>query len=280
MKRLISVFFLILILASCNEDELTNSIIKDDTTPMSEVDKWVNANFTSPYNIEVKYKWDDKETDLDKNLTPPQEDKVTPFLDVLKSLWIDTYVQEAGADFFKTLSPKQVLLIGSSNMNSDGSSTEGTAEGGRKIILYNVNSFDVSDTAEVKQMIHVVHHEFAHIMHQTKNFTTEFNEITPEGYTVAWTNYDLETARSLGFITRYARQSTNEDFVEMIATILTHSHEEWEAILAAVEDPVALEALRKKEAIVADYFRMSWGIDIYSFQELVSSEIDRLLSNL
>ncbi len=264
---------------SCSEDDLKDSIIKDPVKVSSEVDDWISEKMTSPFNIEVIYKWDDEETDLAKNLVPPFQDTVIPFLNVLKTLWIDTYVEQAGEDFVKELSPKQILLVGSKNFNADGTITEGTAEGGRKIVLYGLNHFDPHGEESIKHMIHVVHHEFAHIMHQTKDFGIEYGKITPEGYTSTWFNTPTKKAREAGFITAYSQKSTHEDFVDMIATFLTNTNEEWEAILAEIENPKGVEAIRKKEAIIADYFMQSWGINFYDFQNLVSSEITRLVES-
>lgn len=279
MKKIIIYTAFIVSLLACRDGALTgDSIIIDDTTPQTEVDKWISSNVTNPYNIEVVYRWTDGETDLEKNLAPPEEDKVVGFMEVLKTLWIDTYVEQAGADFLKELSPKQILLIGSQNFNSDGSVTEGTAEGGRKIILYDVNGFDSHDASEVRSMIHVVHHEFAHIMHQTKDYSTDYDEITPEGYTTTWYNVEDSIAKQSGFITPYAMLNTDEDFVEMVATFITNSNAEWEAILSGISNPEGVASLRKKEAIVADYFMTSWGIDIYDFQKLVSDEINRIVN--
>ena len=264
---------------SCSEDSLRDSIIDDPVVTPSEVDNWISEHMTSSYNIEVVYKWNDGITDLSKNLVPPEEDKVVSFLNVLKVLWIDAYVKEASGDFFKSLSPKQILLIGSQNYNSDGTVTEGTAEGGRKIVLYGVNHFDSHSEDTVRHMIHVVHHEFAHIMHQTKDYGVEYKKITPAGYTSTWFNIETEDARNAGFISAYAQMNADEDFVEMIATFLTHSNDEWEAILAEIENPEGVKALRSKEVIVADYFMQSWGINLYDFQDLISGEIEQLVNS-
>lgn len=264
---------------SCSEEELSDSIIKDPTVTLSETDVWIAGNFTSRFNIEVVYKWDDKESDLSKNLVPPKEEMVVPFLSVLKTLWMDAYTQEAGADFIKLLAPKQIFLVGSYNFNSDGTITEGTAEGGRKITLYGVNDFNSQNKMQVTQMIHVVHHEFAHIMHQTTDYGIEFGKITPSGYTSTWYNIPEHIANNSGFITPYAQMNTDEDFVEMISNFLINSHEEWEAILAGIEDPKGVESIRKKEAIMANYFAEKWDIDVYHFQKLVSDEIAKLIES-
>ncbi len=277
MKR-ISILLYVFLAFSCSEDSLRDTIIKDPVISLSEIDEWIIDNLTSPYNIEVVYKWDDEETDVSKNLVPPTEDKVINFLNVLKTLWIDTYVKQVGDNFIKELSPKQILLIGSKSFNTDGTITGGTAEGGRKIVLYDINNFDSSSEDKVKTMIHVVHHEFAHIMHQIKDFGVEFGKVTPSGYTATWHNNTLKDARNAGFITNYAQMNTSEDFVEMISIFLTNTNEQWEAILAGVENPEGVKALREKEAIVADYLMQNYEINIYEFQKLTSSEIARIIN--
>lgn len=280
MKRYYILTLLIALLSySCSEENLDGSIIKDPTIVPSEIDNWISGNFTSKFNIEIVYKWDDEESDITKNLVPPREDAVMPFLSVLKTLWIDTYTQEADENFIKLLAPKQMFLVGSQSYNGDGTITEGTAEGGRKIILYGVNDFDSHSKRAITHMIHVVHHEFAHIMHQTVDYGVEFGKITPSGYTSTWNTIPENIARNSGFITPYAQMNTDEDFVEMISNFLINSHEEWEAILAGIKDPKGVELIRKKEAIMADYLLDKWDIDIYHFQKLVSDEIAKLVES-
>jgi substrate import-associated zinc metallohydrolase lipoprotein len=279
MKRVLLLVFAGIIFSSCTKENIGDTIIKDSIVQPTEIDNWISDNMNVPFNIEVIYKWNDEESDLSKNLVPPQEDSVLTFLNVVKTLWIDTYVDQAGEDFIKFLAPKQLLLIGSLNWNTNGTVTEGTAEGGRKIVLYGVNRFEAKNKDHIKHMIHVIHHEFAHIMHQTKDYGVEFGKITPSGYTSTWFNISTEEARNNGFITSYAQMNTNEDFVEMISNFLINSHDEWEAILAGIEDPEGVAAIREKEALIAEYFTRSWGIDIYEFQELVSSEIEKLVNS-
>lgn len=271
------IFSLLLLGSSCATDEVSSkSIIIDETATTNEVDTWIDENMTKPYNIEVIYKWDDEETDLSKNLVPPEQAKVIPFLKVLQELWLKQYQGIAGADFIKRLTPKQILLVGSPNINNDGTVTEGTAEGGRKIILYSVNHFDATNKAQVKEMIHVVHHEFTHIMHQTEEFDVEFNTITPGGYTSTWYNVTLQEARNKGFVTSYAQSNTNEDFSEMVSNFVISTPAEWQAIINSVQNQTAKNAIKKKELMVADYFLKVWNIDIYEFQIQLSNRIVEL----
>ena len=277
IKPVLASAVMLLNLACASDDEISSeSLIKDPETSANQTDTWISEQMTQPYNIEVVYKWDDEETDISKNLVPPEQEKVIPFLQVLKDLWIDQYEDIAGAPFIKSLAPKQILLIGSPNINNDGTVTEGTAEGGRKIVLYSVNFFDGFDKEAVKRMIHIVHHEFAHIMHQTEAFDPSFNTITAEGYTATWYNVSEQEALNKGFITPYAQLNPNEDFVEMASNFMTSTPDEWEALIASVQNAEAREKLRTKERMVADYFLQVWNIDLYEFQVQLSESIEAL----
>ena len=130
-------------LGSCSEDVDFGPSIYDTSTPyLSDVDKWIRENYIGPHNIEVIYKWSDIEAETDKNLTPPRADTVVPFLRVVKKAWLDTYITLCGKDVMNPIFPKQLLLLGSNAYNTDGTVTQGTAEGGKKIVLYNLDEFD------------------------------------------------------------------------------------------------------------------------------------------
>ena len=47
-----------------------------DTTPQTELDRWLFENITAPYNMEVKYRWDRSEVDLTYTLVPVKEEVV------------------------------------------------------------------------------------------------------------------------------------------------------------------------------------------------------------
>ena len=148
----------------------------------------------------------------------------------------------------------------------------GEAESGRKVTLFVINDFMKTDVPAVKQMLHTIHHEFAHILHQSKLYPRNFKQITPSGYTATWYNTEDEEAWNLGFITPYARASTDEDFVEMISTMLVEGHDGYEAKLGkASTNGKAL--LRQKEAIVVAYFKETWNIDFYQLQETTTAAI-------
>jgi substrate import-associated zinc metallohydrolase lipoprotein len=254
----------------------TDYVSNDGNHPPTELDKWLLDNFTYPFNIEVKYRWDASEGDIYRTLVPPKVSQIQPVMEVVKDVWIDPYGEVAGGTFIKTFCPKQFLLIGSARYNLDGTFTLGTAEGGRKVVLYVVNEFVPSDRSALKSMMHIVHHEFGHILNQKVPYPSAFREVTPGAYTSDWRFSSLAQARARGFITSYAMSSPDEDFVEMVATMLIEGKEGYEALLECETNEVSLQILRKKEQLVIQYYKEAFDIDFYSLQTSVQEAIDQI----
>ncbi|HYG19671.1 MAG TPA: putative zinc-binding metallopeptidase [Ohtaekwangia sp.] len=254
----------------------TDYVTNDEQHPRTALDTWLLDNFTYPYNIEVKYKWDASEGDMFRTLVPPKVSQVEPLMDVVKKAWIDPYADLAGGAFIKTYCPKQFLLIGSARYNLDGTFTLGTAEGGRKVVLYVVNQFVPQDRSALKTMMHIVHHEFGHILNQKVSYPSAFREITPGAYTSDWRFRSVAEARASGFITNYAMASPDEDFVEMVATMLMEGKDGYESILTCDAGPAARQILQRKEALVIQYFRESFNIDFHALQAKVQEAIDAI----
>lgn len=264
---------------ACSEDDLGRSIIDIPKEPSTEIDIWINENMTKPHNIEVLYKWIDAETDLGKNLVPPSESVVIPFLEVMKDVWVDVYVDVAGLDYFNRLAPKQLLLIGSASYNQGGTITQGTAEAGRKIVLYEVNDFDKKDKEKLRRFFHVIHHEFAHITHQTKMYDlSTFGQITPSGYMSDWTNSSDKEALDAGFLTPYSRLNPDEDFVEIVATLLTLEYDEFVDLINRANPSGQMKILTKVNFVVA-YFQNEWNIDMWTFQEKMAEAIENVVNS-
>jgi substrate import-associated zinc metallohydrolase lipoprotein len=282
-KNIIAIMIILALTgAACNDPYNENDtsdpdyVTNDETREPTELDNWLTNNFTTPYNIQVKYRWDNSELDPYKNLTPPAVTKVQGVMDVVKKVWIETYNQVAATNFIKEYCPKQFVLVGSANYNYDGSTTIGTAEGGRKVVLFVVNDFDPHNNAGVKQLIHTVQHEFGHILNQNISYQPEFKEVTAGNYTANWSSVSLSEARARGFITSYAMASTDEDFVEMIATMLVEGKDGYERILACETNASSRQLLKKKEQYVVEYFRAKYNIDFYALQTKVQEAINAI----
>jgi substrate import-associated zinc metallohydrolase lipoprotein len=260
-----------------------------DTWAKTSLDKWLYDTLTVPFNIATKYKWDQFELDVNKNIVPPKEEKVIPVMRSVKRVWMEPYILQAGELFFKKYSPKLFVLAGSANWNMDGSITLGTAEGGRKIVLYLLNDFKnktiagyvPADSVVPKQMFHVIHHEFAHILDQNIRRPVAFDEVTKGFYTADWINTDDYSARQDGFVTAYALSSPGEDFAEMVSIMLIEGKSGFDYIVnsitgTSVRGTTAAEAkakLRQKESIVVNYYKQAWNIDFYTLQLRVRNAI-------
>ena len=277
-----------IVLGACSEDKLdSHSIFNTESPERDAFDTWLLLNYVVPYNIQFNYKYIDKESDNTYNLIPAEYDKCVAMAKLTKYLWIDSYNELLGEAFIKTYCPRMIQLIGSKAYNSQGSVVLGTAEGGLKITLYNVNELnanspdiDFLNTWFFKTM----HHEFAHILHQTKNYSTDFNLISTDYQGPSWLNLESdEVANTMGFITRYASFSPDEDFVEIISNYITHDAGYWENVLNN-GGALGRIKLEKKFDIVRKYLKDSWSINIDKLRDIVQrrsgslSEVD--LENL
>ncbi|MBT1711879.1 putative zinc-binding metallopeptidase [Fulvivirgaceae bacterium PWU5] len=276
-KFILPMIVALLTAVSCNDpynDQLREpELVDGDPSDKTALDHWLFDTFTGPYNIEVKYKWDASESDIYKTLVPPRENKVQEVMDVVDQVWIEPFVDIAGANFIKKLCPKQFVLVGSARYNFDGTITLGTAEGGRKVVLYVINDFVKTDAFEVKQMMHTIEHEFTHILNQNVSFQPEFKVVTPGAYTAAWNTVPLADARAAGFITSYAMASPDEDFAEMTSMMLIEGRDAYENILSCETTAASYEALRRKEKLVVEYFQKAFKIDFYELQTKVQAAI-------
>lgn len=260
---------------SCSEDELDSKSIFDTSIPQrNELDTWVLENYTKPYNIDFKYKYEDNESDMDYNVTPAEYGSSVALAKLVKFLWVDAYEELAGPDFIRTYCPKVMCLVGSPEYEkSGGSMVLGTAEGGLKITLFNVNALDPKNpniNVLNEWYFKTMHHEFAHILHQKKNYPTDFNLLSAGKYQGAgWINLEADAdAFKLGFVSRYASSEVQEDFVEILAVYVTYSTIAWNNILKTA-GKTGSEIILQKLEMVTDYLSDSWDIDINELRRIV-----------
>ena len=259
------------ILTSCSEDSLSDTSIFDTESPeRNELDNWLLTEYVNPYNIDFKYRFEDKESDHQYNLLPADYDKSIALAKLVKFLWLESYEELMNDEgmFIKTYCPKIITLIGSKAYNPDSHSVVlGTAEGGLKVVLYNVNELD-TDNPDVEVLnewyFKTMHHEFAHILHQTKDYPVEYNEITMGKYTgPSWINLSEKEAQ--------------EDFVEIIANYVTHDAQWWKERMDMAGE--GKEALQQKLEIVKEYLITSWDISLDELRTTVqrrSAEVSSL----
>lgn len=141
---------------------------------------------------------------------------------------------------------------------------------------------------------HTMHHEFCHILTQKKNYSTEFQTISSANYqTSNWINVDDAKAPAMGFVSGYASKEYNEDFAEIYSTYVTHTQAAWDKIVSsgvavkldenndtiftfdkngnkqAQYDTSGRDAIIAKLALVKEYFKNDWGIDLDKLREIV-----------
>ncbi len=300
-KALILLFAAALSITSCDKDDALGNVdnipgLGGDTWVKTTIDQWLLDTLTTPYNISVKYKWDfgELQDDFNKNLVPPKEEKVIPIMSAIRRAWINPYIVEAGLPFFKNISPKFFILVGSPAY-VNGAIKLGTAEGGRKVTLYDVNNFrtkgmagyTLNDTVNVKQVFATIHHEFAHILDQNIKVPVEFSQSSASSYTSDWLNVSNEDARNDGFISPYGNSKKEEDWAEMVSLMIVNGRAWFDNYVNGINytgttpnGTTASEAkarLRQKEAVVVSYFKQTWNIDFYSLQARSRAAITALL---
>jgi substrate import-associated zinc metallohydrolase lipoprotein len=255
--------------SSCSEEKLGDSIFDDSERTRNEFDQWLLSNYTYPYNIDFKYRMEDIESDLTYTLAPADIDQSVRLAKLVKYLWLEAYDEVAGIDFTRTYIPKVIHLIGSPAYNSNNSIILGTAEGGLKVTLYNVNSLTVNPAYLNYWYFKTMHHEFTHILNQTKKYDPEFDRISDADYIGGdWVNVSDNTAYRAGFASPYSMDSPGEDFAELFSIFVTSTQAGWDAILSQAGTAGA-QIINQKFDIVVKYLRDVWKIDLYELRDIV-----------
>ncbi len=285
----IKLFLLIslsIVVGACAKDDKPDEgkTVITKTVDNSDFGKYLNKNFTEPYNISYLYRWEDIESDMNYALVPANYENSVKMANLVKYLCLDAYDAVAPNDFLKKYFPKMIMLVGSWAYRNNGTIVLGTAEGGLKITLYGMNELDTdfSDSNTLPKLYNyyfrTIFHEFSHILHQTTDYSNDFRTITGSDYIGdSWSNTEntLEDALKKGFISRYSRKETNEDFVELIAYYITYTDTEWnDALTKAGTEGAAL--INQKMEIVKSYMLQTWRVDL----DALKKEINTRASNI
>ena len=301
---------------SCGDDDFGPSIFPEVSTTIDpntysfQLDSFLKREYLEPYNLDFKYKLEDVGTDMNYNLVPARYENSIDLAALTKYLWFEVYDKEAGTEFLRAYGPRIIHLIGSPAFNPvNGTMILGLAEGGLKVSLYRVNYIDPSDAAMLNEYyLHTMHHEFAHILHQTKVYPTEWQFLSNTQYDpMNWQDRDDKLCNSFGCVTAYGSSEEREDFAEVVATYITSTEEEWDSIMyyagrnfiqvgndeygnptydcpdSAQDDEGGMAdgvngvaILNQKMQIIRSWFRDSWNINIDSLR----AEVLRRQSNI
>lgn len=264
------------IFVSCSSDDPSStSIFSVDEAKMDSFERWIQDNYTLPYNVELQYKLDDIETDKKYNLIPADSAKSAQLAIITKYMWFDAYSEVAGQEFVKQNTPRILMFVGNPAYNSNGTTTLATAEGGYKVTLYLVNSLTENTIRNYAWLnyyfFHTMHHEFTHILNQKKPYDVAFDLVTPRTYVSGdWYQYKDEDCLKEGFISNYARSEAREDFAELVSFYITDSSDEWNAKLR-VAGTNGANLINQKMNIIKDYMIKEWNIDL----DLLKASIQR-----
>ena len=253
-------------LGACNNDEdidTANSIFPMEETTGNAFDHWLFRNYMNTYNVTFKYRMEDIESDQSKNLIPADYNKSVVLAKIVKHVWMEAYDELCGINFLRVYIPKTIHLIGSPAYDKSGTMVLGTAEGGMKITLYNVNSLNV-ENINIEQL-----NKFY--------FKTMHHELYTDPETGKQSSRTDQQAWQAGFVSPYAMSEAREDFVENIAIYVTHDEYYWKSMLAAAgESGEAI--INKKFNIVYNYMRDTWGIDLDDLRSVVLRRQDEIYS--
>jgi len=242
--------------ASCGEkDEFTESIFDttiaavDQNSATAPFDQWLYDTFVVPYNTEIQYKFNFTASDLNYQLTPADYKKSQVLAHMIQYLFYDVYDTYGEKDangqkaFMRNYGPRILHFIGSSAYSpTTHTETLGYASAGVKITLINVNAMkDVTEDMEYTagdintvndKILHTMHHEFSHILHQTKSYPVAFGQVTPSSYDGrTWQDRDSTDSHSLGYVTQYGSSAATEDFVETLSCTITDTDDRWMSCL-------------------------------------------------
>ncbi|MCQ2142601.1 MAG: putative zinc-binding metallopeptidase [Bacteroidales bacterium] len=269
MKKIIyilAVSLSIAVLSSCEKEVLSDrSVITVEEMEQTELDKWLTVNFLNPYNIDFVYRFSMNESDMNYYTIPPRYELAVKMAHLVKYLCIDTYDEVAGIEFTRSYFPKMFFLIGEWEYRNNGTFILGTAEGGKKILLSGINYLDeYGKDAEGLNFYYIktIHHEFTHILNQTRSYPQEFAQVNGNGYVAdSWSEppYNTEYLKN-GFFTAYSQENDAEDFAELMSEYVTHTQEYWDSEIAKAGD--GKQYINRKLDIVRSYMLDTWGIDM------------------
>ena len=259
---------------SCSEDELSSeSVITADKKQENDFDKWLKVNFVNTYNLDFKYRYEYKETDPDYYTVPANLDQAIEMAHLVKYLCLESYDEVAGVNFTRAYFPKMIFTIGEWEYRNNNTIILGTAESGKKILLTGVNYIDQyknSPSMLNTMYFKTIHHEFTHILNQTKEYSAEFKLITGSSYVAdSWNEEPFNTDYlTRGFISDYAQHSDTEDFAEMMSMYVTNSKEQWDAWMEEAGESGS-QLLQAKLEIVKNYMQDSWGVNMDKLRDTI-----------
>lgn len=274
--------FVLISFGSCDNDDVDpgKTVVPDPRPYDTPFDKWLSKNYRTAYNIEFMYYLEDFQMSPTYNLIPARIKKSKEMAAALKYVWFEAYDEVTnGVDFLRDNTPRMICLVGSPAIDPDNKTLKmGSAEGGVKVLLYNINDLDVTDLDKMNEYyLRTMHHEFAHILHQKKSYPlTEFNSISTGLYSGAgWISLENNDAWKRGFVSAYGSMEPREDFAEIIAHYISQSDNDWNYMMVVAGED-GRDKINKKLSIARTWLKEKWKIDIDELKAAVQRRGENL----
>ena len=272
-----------------------------DRSRMTEVERYIEDYFAAKYNVNIRYRYEDRFASNQYKLGPTDEMKALNYLNLIRYTFFDVYDKVAPKGFTEKYTIKLLVLFGTRGFGPT-QNLLGEAPNGW-IQVYNINNLSIPDFEHYSSWdgfryeylnardnyIQTLYHESAHTLDEEHPVPPEYAKLTLAQYKQddAFSYWYLKNISSLhaGFISDYASKSAAEDFAELFGWYIVLQPEEWEAKMVEAsqgkypeDSPYAngREILERKLAILKTYLLSEYHLDI----EVVRAEAQRRMSVL
>ena len=119
MKKILYTFLALSFLGCNNDDKLSDESViirngeeSQSLNPQNDLDKYLDETFAKPYNIQILYRFLEREISRIYTYTPTKYNKAIEFANVFNYLFIEPYVKLTSKPFMKEHSFNTLILIG------------------------------------------------------------------------------------------------------------------------------------------------------------------------
>ena len=137
---------LVMALGSCRQvdADITSTSVLQPSAHRTAMDEYIEREITSPYNIQIYYRYTESEIGRNWVTSPANEYNSLQFVNVLKYLFLEPSTEVMGVNLVRRFTPQAFVLTGllAYNPPPSNSNTRASTVNGVKIIFMNINSFD------------------------------------------------------------------------------------------------------------------------------------------
>ena len=244
------------------------------------------------YGTATRWRWNDNFIGATEKATPIESEFVIPTTKLIDYLWIGPFVDNGGEAFINELFPPELQYIGSFIFQDDGTIKLGFAEGGARVSLLDLNSYDLQEEQWLRGtagILPTIHHEFTHIVHQNYGLPVGFNTISEAYIGQNWSDATRDEAIKLGMVRNYGALNEFEDFCEIISHYLVMDPDTFEADFITQQDCSTLTSsdailncfelnegrkkIQEKVGLAIEFYKNTFNIDLVQVRETMQERI-------